>query len=121
MLTLAVAMAAGLGAVCRYVLDEIVSHRTDRAFPFGTFTVNVTGSFVLGLVVGLGRHHHLGGDAVAVLGAGFAGGYTTLSTWAWESLELTREGAVRVAAANMLASLGAGLFAGAAGLALALV
>lgn len=121
MLTLAVAAAAGLGAVCRYLLDEVVSHRSDGVFPFGTFAVNVTGSFVLGLVVGLGLHHHLGGDAVAVLGAGFAGGYTTLSTWAWESLELSREGAVRIAAAYVLASLGAGLLAGAAGLVLALV
>ena len=121
MLTLAVALAAGLGAVCRYLLDEVVSHRTDRVFPFGTVTVNVTGSFVLGLVVGLGLHHHLGGDATAVLGAGFAGGYTTLSTWAWESLELSREGAVRLAFANVIASLGAGLLAGAAGLGLALL
>lgn len=121
MTTLAVALAAGLGAVCRYLLDEVVSHRSAGAFPYGTLSVNVSGSFVLGLVVGLGLHHHLGGDATAVLGAGFAGGYTTLSTWAWESLELAREGAVRVAAANVVVSLGLGLLAGAAGLGLASV
>lgn len=120
MITFAVALAAGLGAVCRYLLDEVVTHRTDGAFPFGTFSVNVTGSFALGLVVGLAVHHHLGGDAAAILGAGFAGGYTTLSTWAWESLELGREGAVRPAVANVVLSLAAGLLAAAAGLGLAL-
>jgi CrcB protein len=121
MLTLAVALAAGFGAVCRYLLDEVISQRVRGAFPAGTFSVNVTGSFVLGLVVGLALHHHLGGDAAAVVGAGFAGGYTTLSTWAWESVELAREGAARAAAANVVLSLGVGLLAGAAGLALALV
>lgn len=121
MITLAVALAAGFGALCRYLLDEVVSHRTDGVFPYGTLSVNVTGSFVLGLVVGVGLHHHFGGDAAAVLGAGFAGGYTTLSTWAWESLELAREGALRVAVANVAVSLGLGLLAGAAGLGLALV
>jgi CrcB protein len=121
MLALVVALAAGAGAACRYLLDEVISHRTSGVFPFGTFAVNVSGSFVLGLVVGLSAHHHLGGHAATILGAGFAGGYTTLSTWAWESLELTREGAARVAAANLLLSLGAGLLAGAAGLGLALL
>ncbi|MBV9097770.1 MAG: CrcB family protein, partial [Frankiaceae bacterium] len=52
---------------------------------------------------------------------GFAGGYTTLSTWAWESLELRREGRMRLAAANVLGSLALGLLAGAAGLGVALV
>ena len=119
MIALAVALAAGVGAACRYLLDEVVSHRTEGAFPYGTFSVNVTGSFLLALVVGLGVRHHLGGDAVAVLGAGFAGGYTTLSTWAWESLELAREGAARVALGNVALSLAAGLLAAAAGLGLA--
>jgi fluoride exporter len=121
MLAFAVAIAAGLGAACRYLLDEVVSHRTEGAFPFGTFAVNVTGSFVLGLVVGLAVHHHVGGDAAAIVGAGFAGGYTTLSTWAWESLELGREGAALPAVANVALSLGAGLLAAAAGLGLALL
>jgi CrcB protein len=121
MLALGVALAAGLGAVCRYLLDEVVSHRTSGAFPWGTFSVNVTGSFVLGLVVGLAAHHGLGGDAATVVGAGFAGGYTTLSTWAWESFELTREGAAGIADANVLLSLAAGMAAAAAGLGLALL
>lgn len=122
MIALAVALAAGLGAVCRYLLDVAVTGRTrGSGFPYGTFCVNVSGSFVLGLVVGLGLHHHLGGDAVAVLGAGFAGGYTTLSTWAWETLELGREGKLRPAVANVAGSLAAGLLAGAAGLGLVLL
>ena len=121
MITLGVALAAGVGSVCRYLLDDAVTRRTRGSFPFGTFAVNVTGSFLLGLAVGLGLHHHLAGGAVAVLGAGFAGGYTTLSTWAWESLEFGREGRMRLAAANVLGSLALGLLAGAAGLGVALV
>jgi fluoride exporter len=118
-IALGVALAAGFGAVCRYLLDEVVSHRSEGAYPFGTFSVNVTGSFMLGLLVGLADHHHLGGDAATILGAGFAGGYTTLSTWSWESLELAREGVVRVAVANVVFGLAFGLLAAAAGLGLA--
>jgi CrcB protein len=92
--------------------------------PYGTFVVNMTGSLFLGLVAGLAAHHGLPGRAHLVLGTGFAGGYTTLSTWAWESVALTlggNGGSVARAALYVVGSLAAGLAAAAAGLGLALL
>jgi len=106
-----VALAAGVGAVCRYMLDQAVPF---RGFPYGTLVINVSGSFVLGLVVG-GLH----GSCATVLGAGFAGGYTTLSTLAWETLSLVEERSALEAGLNVVGSAALGLAA--AGLGLALV
>ena len=121
MVTLLVTVAAGIGAVARYVVDRAVQRRAGAGFPYGTLLVNVTGSFVLGLVVGMAAHHGLGSTPAAVLGAGFAGGYTTLSTWAWESLALAEAGSGSAAVLNVLGSLALGLTAGGAGLGLAMV
>lgn len=119
MLTLLVSLAAGAGAVLRYVADTLVSHRTRTPFPWGTLAVNVTGSFVLGVVTGLATHHGLGERPTLVLGAGLTGGYTTMSTWAWETLALAQEGASRLAVLNVVTSVLLGLAAAAAGLGLA--
>lgn len=119
-LSLAVALAAGIGAVTRYVLDQVVQHRTAGEFPYGTFVINVTGSFVLGLVLGLSAHHGLAVGPTVIIGTGFAGGYTTLSTWAYETLALADTGELLEATANVLGSFAVGLAAAAAGFALAL-
>jgi fluoride exporter len=121
MLALAVALASGAGAVCRYLLDQVVQRRVRRAFPYGTFAVNISGSLLLGLVTGLALHHGLPVEPTVVLSAGFAGGYTTLSTWAWETLALAESGALLAATANAVLSLAVGLAATAAGLGLALL
>lgn len=118
MLDLAVAVAAGLGSVCRYLLDRVVQHRTGRDFPFGTLLVNVSGSLLLGLVTGLALRGGLPPAPTVVLGVGFAGGYTTLSTWAWESIALAESGQARSALLNIVAALALGIAAAAAGLAL---
>jgi CrcB protein len=121
MVTLLVTLAAGVGAVARYAVDRAVQHRAGARFPYGTLLVNVSGSFLLGLLVGLAAHHGLGSSTGAVLGAGFAGGFTTLSTWAWESLALAETGSGTAAAVNVVGSLALGLAAGAAGLGVALL
>lgn len=121
MLAAAVAATAGAGAVCRYLLDQFVQRRGRGTFPWGTLVVNVTGSFLLGLVTGLALHHGLPTGPTVVLSAGFAGGYTTLSTWAWETLALAESGALLAAAGNVLLSVAAGSAATAAGLGLALL
>lgn len=120
-MTVAVAVAAGLGAVARYLLDRLVQRRAQARFPYGTLLVNISGSFLLGLAVGMTAHHGLPTTTGAIVGAGFAGGYTTLSTWAWESYALADGAAVRLAAANVVGSLALGLAAGAAGLGLTLL
>jgi CrcB protein len=117
-LLLAVAAAAAVGAVCRYLLDQVVTHRYGSAFPWGTVVINVSGSLLLGLVTGLAASHGLPAAPTAVLGTGFLGGYTTWSTYLWETLALAEGGAAALAALNLLGSLAAGLAAAAAGWAL---
>lgn len=121
MLTLAVVLAAGLGAVARYVLDQLVQHRTAGEFPFGTLLVNTTGSLLLGLTVGLTIHHGLLPGAATVIGAGFLGSFTTVSTWAFETLALAESGALLQATLNALGSFAAGALAAGAGFGLALL
>jgi CrcB protein len=121
MLTLAVALAAGAGAVLRYLVDQLVQHRTRGDFPYGTVIINVTGSFLLGLATGLALHHGLAATPTVIIGTGFAGGYTTLSTWAWETLALAETGDLLEASVNIVGSFAAGLAAAAAGLGLALL
>jgi CrcB protein len=120
-LSIVVAVAAGLGAVARLLLDRAVSARTPARFPFGTLAVNVTGSFVLGLVTGWAAHHGLSPRAALVLGAGFAGGFTTLSTLAWETTWLVEDGPAGLGAVYAVGSAVTGLLAAAAGLGLALL
>lgn len=121
MLTLVVALAAGVGAVARYVIDQLVQYRTRGDFPYGTVIINVTGSLVLGIATGLALHHGLASTPTLVIGSGFAGGYTTLSTWAWETLALAEAGDVWEASLNVVGSFAAGLAAAAAGLGLGLL
>jgi len=120
-LTFAVAVAAGLGAVARYLLDQFVGHRLSSEFPYGTLVINVSGSLLLGLVLGLAMHHGLTNGPTTVVGVGFASGYTTLSTWAYETLVLAEERKYRQAAINVAAIAGLGLAAATAGFALALL
>lgn len=120
-LAVAVGLAAALGAVSRYLLDQVVQHRHDQSFPWGTFIINVSGSLLLGVITGLAVHHGLPAAPTTIVGVGFIGGYTTWSTYLWESLALAETGSLGRALANVFGSLGAGLLAAAAGLGLALL
>lgn len=122
-LAVAVGLLAGLGAVARYGADQYVRDAAPAGFPFGTLVVNVSGSFVLGLVTGLSLHAGLAHGTTVALSAGFCGGYTTWSTFAVETAGLAEQGGGGIgrAAANVGASIGTGLLAAAAGLGLALL
>lgn len=111
-----IAGAGGLGAAARYLLDGWVQTRVDRPLPVGTFVINVSGSFVLGLLVGLVLAHRLSPDVRLIAGTGFLGGYTTFSTFAYETVQLAAEGSRRLALANVAGSVTAGIVAAAAGL-----
>lgn len=111
-----IAGAGGLGAAARYLLDGWVQTRVDRPLPVGTFVINVSGSFVLGLLVGLVVAHGLNPDVRLIAGTGFLGGYTTFSTLAYETVQLAADGARRLALANVAVSATAGIVAAAAGL-----
>lgn len=99
------ALAGGLGAISRFVLDGAVSARAGRALPLGTLVVNLSGAFVLGLLDGAG----VGGDALHLAGTGFVGAYTTFSTWMLETHRLAEEGEAAAAIANIAGSLVLGI------------
>jgi fluoride exporter len=120
-LAIAVGVAAALGAAARYLVDQVVQHQHDQTFPWGTFVINVTGSFLLGLTLGLATHHGLPPVPTTLIGVGLLGGYTTWSTYLWESLALAEAGALEEAALNVVGSLAAGFAAAGAGFALALL
>ncbi len=111
-------LAAGIGAPARYLLDGWVQDRTGGAFPWGTFTVNVSGCLLLGLLTGLGLYHGLDATARTVVGTGALGAYTTFSTFTFETVRLAEEGALDLALRNVAASLVAGLAAASVGLGL---
>jgi len=111
-------VAAAIGAPARYVVDGLVQERVDRDLPAGTPLVNITGSFLLGLLTGLATHHGLSPAAKTVLGTGFCGAYTTFSTFTFETVRLAEEGDYGDAVRNVGLSLVIGAVAAAAGLAL---
>ncbi|TDD87705.1 fluoride efflux transporter FluC [Actinomadura rubrisoli] len=115
MTVLLVALGAALGAPLRYLTDRAVQARHGSAFPWGTFTVNVTGSALLGFLAALPA----GGGAMAFAGTGLCGALTTYSTFGYETLRLAEDGARLHAVLNAAASIGAGLGAAYCGMALA--
>ncbi len=115
MTVLLLALAGGLGAVARFVLDGALTraHRWRRPVPIEI--INLSGSFLLGLLTGLAAGRLLPGPAALVLGTGFLGGYTTFSTAAYETVRLVEQrrwgttvvhGLVQVVVATALAALG---------------
>jgi len=116
MLALAVGLAGAGGAAARYLTDGAVQDRTSGLFPFGTLTVNIAGSLILGFLAGYTLSHTGGGTAKTVVGTGFCGGLTTWSTASWETVRLAEEGAPRAAITFALTNLCASLAAGAVGI-----
>ena len=112
-------IAGAVGAPARYLLEGFVQDRTEGAFPWGTFVINMTGSLLLGLVTGAALYHSFASTPKIWLGTGFCGAYTTFSTFTFETIRLIEEGAVIDAVANATASLLAGTAAAAIGLAVA--
>ncbi|MET9150349.1 fluoride efflux transporter CrcB [Streptomyces griseoflavus] len=112
-----VVLGAMVGAPLRYLTDRAVQSRHDSVFPWGTFTVNVTGSLVLGLLTGAAVAGAVGEDLRLLLGTGLCGALTTYSTFSYETLRLAETGARGYAVLNVAANVTAALaaaFAGAA-------
>ncbi|MEV7390781.1 camphor resistance protein CrcB [Streptomyces sp. Ag109_O5-1] len=116
---LLVVLGAVVGAPLRYLTDRAVQARHDSVFPWGTFVVNVTGCLILGLLTGAASAGAAGPHLQLLLGTGLCGALTTYSTFSYETLRLTETGAGLYAAANVVASLVAGLGAAFAGVAIA--
>jgi CrcB protein len=101
---LGVAALGGVGAVARFALDGAVSQRVGSGFPLGTLAVNLSGAFLLGVLVGA----HVAGDGLLLAGTAVIGSYTTFSTWMLESHRLGEDGELN----RMWLNLGISLFAG---------
>lgn len=110
------ALAGGVGAGLRYLVDVLVIGGKPARFPLGILVVNVTGSFAIGVLTGVGAGL-VGTDLAWVLGVGLLGGYTTFSTVSVESALLVRTGEARRGWMNVLGTLVLGVAAAAAGLA----
>ena len=109
MIILAVLAGGMIGAPARYLADRLVQARHDSVFPWGTFAVNMAGSFVLGFLLGAQRHLGLPPVLFALLGTGFCGGLTTFSTFGYETLRLLEDGAIGEAGVNVIGSLAVGV------------
>ncbi|MFE4513293.1 fluoride efflux transporter CrcB [Kitasatospora sp. NPDC056783] len=116
---LLVVAGAAVGAPLRYLTDRAVQSRHDSVFPWGTFTVNVVGCLVLGLVTGAVAAGAASSHLQLLLGTGLCGALTTYSTFSYETLRLAETGAGRYALANVAGSVAAGLAAVYAGAELA--
>jgi fluoride exporter len=112
-------VAGAAGAVARHVLGTALNDRLSGRFPWGTLVVNISGSFLFGVVTGLALDHGLAREPRIVLGTGFCGAYTTLSTFTYETIRLVEDGAVRAAVRNVAGTAVAAVVAAGAGLGLA--
>ncbi|MFI7481825.1 fluoride efflux transporter FluC [Kocuria sp. M1R5S2] len=116
---LLIGLLGGLGAMARFVVDGAVRQRWGAAFPVGTATVNVSGSFLAGLLSGAALAGTLGGPAAAAAVTGFCGGYTTFSTAMTDTVRLVRDGAARRAVLYAVGTAALSVLAAVAGLAAA--
>ena len=100
-----VVLLGALGSLCRFGLSAFIQQRVGLGFPWGTFAVNVLGSFLIGGIMGVFAAR--GGEPVALrvaLTVGFMGGFTTMSSFAFETVTLIEGRAYVPAAANIVGS-----------------
>jgi CrcB protein len=95
-----VAIGGALGSVARFWISTIVAERVTETFPLGTLIVNVTGSFVIGLLAALLRSTNAHNSTRALLMTGVCGGYTTFSSFSLQTLQLLHAGNYYYAALN---------------------
>jgi|SRR5271170_221675 len=115
-----VGLGGFLGANARYFLSGYIAERWGMIFPYGTFVINVTGSFILGFFMAYTQERPWVAPAARLLFAvGFVGAYTTFSTFEYETMRLIQQRELLLAMWNMLGSLLTGIVAVFAGFALA--
>lgn len=112
-------LAGGLGAGTRFIIDGLVRAKVRTALPVGTIAINITGSFLLGLLAGAVITHAAPPELQAIAGTGFLGGYTTFSTASFETIRLVQSSRTGLALLNGIGTAIAAVAAAAAGLALA--
>lgn len=107
-----VGLGGFLGSILRFWLGGYISNRMGARFPYGTFVINVTGSFLIGLVVTLlAERTHWNPNLRYLIPIGFIGGYTTFSTFGLETFQSFRDGELLYALLNVILSVGVGFIA----------
>ena len=103
--TVMVALGGVVGCVARYWLAGLVQQLGNSDFPYGTLAVNILGSLVIGVVMTLSLERGLlSAETRVLLATGFCGGFTTMSTFSYETLALLRDGQAALALGNVGAS-----------------
>jgi fluoride exporter len=109
---LMVAMGGALGSVLRFWVGGYVSNRLGTRFPYGTFLINVTASFLIGFILTLlAERTHWSPNWRYLIPIGFIGGYSTFSTFEYESFRVFQDGELLMAALNVVLSVTLGFFA----------
>ncbi len=101
---IALLVGGALGTLFRYTVSGLTYRLFVGVFPWGTLIVNLTGSFLIGVLWGLFEMKSLSPQARAFVFMGFLGGFTTFSTYTLETLNLLREGEIKLAVLNVAAS-----------------
>lgn len=113
-----VGLGGFLGANARYLLGGWAASRFGAAFPYGTYIVNVTGSFILGFFLAFAQDRAWVAPSVRLLfAAGFLGAYTTFSTFEYESVRLLQDGEILLGTVYLVGSVMTGGLAAIAGIA----
>jgi CrcB protein len=106
---LLIVLGGGAGSLLRYVAGTAIMTRFSSRFPLGTLVINVTGSFLIGLLMTLFTERFPPGtNWRPLLVIGFLGGYTTFSSFEWESYSAVREGGLWIGLANVAGSVAFG-------------
>jgi CrcB protein len=112
-----VGLGGFLGANTRYLLGGWIAERLGISFPYGTFVINVTGSFILGLFLAFAQERPWVAPAARLLFAvGFVGAYTTFSTFEYETIRLLQDGEMLLATVYLIGSVVSGGLATIAGI-----
>jgi fluoride exporter len=107
---LMVAMGGAIGSILRFWVGGSVADRLGTRFPYGTFLVNCTGSFLIGLVLTLiSERANVNPNWRYLIGVGFIGGYTTFSAFEYETFQSLQDGKMLIASLNVILSVAVGL------------
>jgi CrcB protein len=107
-----IAAGSAIGGVSRYLLGGVIQRLLDTTFPAGTLVINVTGSFLLGAIIRFAvETPWISPEVRAFLTIGICGGYTTFSTFSYESVAMLEDGEWTRAALYVAASVGLSLLA----------
>lgn len=106
-----VGAGSAIGGISRFAIGKWVSNLTSLSFPLSTFSINILGSFLIGLLLGIQNKNAIAPSMLLFLSTGFCGGFTTFSTFSLENLSLIKQGNIGIAFFYMAVSLIFGLAA----------